>query len=298
MRRAIAPLLLALLIAASIGVLPASAPSAQAASGLTTTADATYVVDPDAHRVHVAVALTATNHLVDTKTRRFFFDKAYLAVQPGTAAFKISSPGATPRITVAAKKATYTLLRIDFGIQLAAGATRAFSIAYDIVDPGGAPTRAVRIGTSLVTFPAWGLGSDGATGGSVTVTFPAGFTIDVDAEGLGDPTTDAAGNTTYTTGRLANPLAFSATFVADRPSAFTETRLDLTVRGQPVILTLRAWPDDPAWAKRVAGLMTTGLPALADLIGLPMPPERPLIIEEAVSRSAGAVCRPANPDIS
>jgi hypothetical protein len=51
-------------------------------------------------------------------------------------------------------------------------------------------------------------------------------------------------------------------------------------------LTLRAWPDDPAWAKRVGGLLSRGLPALATSIGLPLAADRPLIVEEAISRSA------------
>src|SRR6185503_11618725 len=86
------------LIAAAVltplaAVLPAGVPGAAqdvaAASGLTTTADARYVVDPTTHRVHVSVALKATNGLKDTKTHRYFFDRSFMAVPPGTANFKI-----------------------------------------------------------------------------------------------------------------------------------------------------------------------------------------------------------------
>ena len=134
-----------------------------------------------------------------------------------TAGYKVTSAGASPRVRVASRHTTYTLLRIDFGKRLAAGATRTFAIGFDIVDKGGAPTRPLRIGASLVTFSAWGLGSDGATGGSVTVVFPKGYAIQPSGAGLGKPTTDAAGNTVFTTGRLANPLKFFAYFVGRPP---------------------------------------------------------------------------------
>jgi hypothetical protein len=209
-----------------------------------------------------------------------------MAVPPGTTGFRISSAGATPRVTVAAHHKTYNLLRIDFGKQLAAGATRTFKLTFDIPDPGGAPTRATRIGSSLVTFSAWGLGSDGATGGSVTVVFPAGFTVDVQAAGLGAPTTDAAGNTIFATGPLANPLTFIASFAADRPSAYKESSIQVAIGGEAIPITIRAWPDDPAWAKRVGSLLKRGLPALATSIGLPWTGSRPLVVQEAVSRNA------------
>jgi hypothetical protein len=265
---------------------PAEAGPVFAASGLTTTADARYVVDPDAHRVHVTVALSATNHLTDTKTHRYFFDRAFLAVPPGTTGFKVTSGNASPKATVTSRTATYNLVRLDFGKQLAAGATRTFTLTFDIADPGGAATRPTRIGTSLVTFSAWGLGSDGATGGSVTVVFPSGFSVDVDAAGLRAPSTDSAGNIVFSTGRLANPLSFVAAFAADRPSAFVESTLQVKIGADAVPVTIRSWPDDAAWSKRVGDLLARGLPALSASIGLPWIAAKPLIVQEAVSRNA------------
>jgi hypothetical protein len=300
--RGLATAMLVAVVASPVAALlpsaiPGSAPSAVAATvGLTMNADARYVVDPATHRVHVRVQLTATNHLKDTKTHRYFFDRAPLAVQPGTTNFKITSSGVKPRVSVQAKHSTYNLLRIDFGKQLAAGASRTFSLTFDIPDPGGAATRTIRIGTSLVSFGAWGFGgSAGAAGGSVTVVFPPGFTIDVTAPDVGAPTTDAAGNTVYATGPLADPLKFFAYFVADRPSDLLETPLTVSIDGQSVPIALRAWPDDPTWAKRVGGLLTRGLPALSKAIGLPWTIEQPLVIEEAVSRSSTGFAGRYNP---
>ena len=43
-----------------------------------------------------------------------FFDKAFLAVQPGTANFKLTTSGATSHVGIQAKHSTYNLLRLDF----------------------------------------------------------------------------------------------------------------------------------------------------------------------------------------
>jgi hypothetical protein len=297
-RLALAAFAVAILLMPALGVLPSGLPGAAtdiaAATGLTTTADARYVVDPAAHRVHVSVALSATNHLSDTKTHRYFFDRAYLAVPPGTSGFKVSSAGAHPAVSVIARKSTYAMLRIAFGAHLAAGATRAFKLTFDIPDPGGAATRTTRIGLSLVRFAAWGLASDGATGGSVTVVFPSGFNVDVGGAAL-KPTTDASGNVVYATGRLANPATFLATFSADRPSALKSSTLEIPVGADTIPVTIKSWPDDSAWAKRVRDTLSKGLPILAREIGLPWTAARPLVVQEAVSRTATSVAGTFDP---
>jgi hypothetical protein len=264
---------------------PLEAAPVAAATGFTMPGDARYVVDPAKRRVHVSVVLTATNHRTDTKTRRFFYDRAFIAVQPATTGFKVTSSGAKPTVRVTKRTKTYTLLQITFGKQVAAGASRKLNLTFDLVDPGGSPTRATRIGESLVTFGAWGLGAESSPGGSVSVVFPAGFTVDVTAPGLGAPVKDAAGNTVFSTGRLANPLTFVADFIANRPGSYRESTLQVRVGDRIIPITLRAWPDDPAWAKRVAELLTSGLPVLSEEIGLPWTVDQPLIVEEAVSRS-------------
>jgi hypothetical protein len=292
-------LLAALAATPLTGLLPAGVPfaaqTAAAASGLTMTADTRYVVDPAKKRVRVAAALTAVNHRTDTKTRRFYYDRTFLAVQPGTTNFKIKTSGATATVRVQKRTSSYTLLRIDFGKRLPAGGTRRLTLTFDIPDPGGTATRTTRIGTSLVSFSAWGLGGTGSPGGSVTVQFPSGFNVDVDAPGLGKPVTDASGTVTFSTGRLADPLSFFAYFVADRPSAYRETSFTVPIGSRTVPVTVRAWPDDAAWAKRISGLLKRGLPALAADIGLPWPVDRPLVVTEAISRSATGFAGRYNP---
>ncbi|MFL5774916.1 MAG: hypothetical protein ACJ76W_01450 [Chloroflexota bacterium] len=276
------------LIASSVGVLapsPAASAALAAATGLTLVSNATYTVDPEHGAVHVSVALNAVNHLKDTKTRLYYFDRAFLAVPPNTTGFKIAARTGGPAVKVAAKKKDHTLLRIDFGKRLPAGSSRGMTLTFDIRDPGGAPTRTTRIGSSLVAFGAWAYASDGTGGSTVTVIFPPGYTIDAKSDELAKPLTDAAGRTVYKTAALARPLAFFAYFVADKASAFSETTRTVDVAGRSLDITLRAWPDDPSWAERTGDLVEQAVPLMAEAIGLPWVADRPFIVTEAVTQS-------------
>jgi hypothetical protein len=280
------PILLALVAALSASLAPTLAPPARAAApDLTLTSDTRYDVDPENQQIHVTASITAVNHLKDTKTRLYYFDSAYLAVQPGATNFKIAARTGSPRVRVASAKADRTLLRIDFGGRLPAGSSRTFTLTFDIPDPGGAPAREVRVGASLVTFGAWAFASDSTPGGSVTVAFPPGYTIEVQTGDIGEPTRDDAGRTIFSSDRLAEPLSFFAYFIAERPNDYAETARVVDLDGRPLDVSVRAWPDDPAWGERVGGLVERGLPVLSELIGLPWVAKRPLVVAEAVSRS-------------
>ena len=75
-----------------------------AAPDLTITSAADYDVQPDQQRVQVTLDLKLTNHLKDTKTRRFYFDEAFLAVLPGTSGFKLTWDGTgSPEVRVRAR---------------------------------------------------------------------------------------------------------------------------------------------------------------------------------------------------
>ena len=281
-------LLSALAIAVIAAVAPPVAPVAQAATPpLTMTTETRYDVDPDKQLIHVTATLTAVNHQKDTKTRLYYFDSAFLHVQPGTTNFKIKAATGAPTVRVVQAKAEYTRLQINFGKRLPAGSSRAFTLTFDIPDKGGAPTREIRIGSSLVTFGAWAFATDSTPGGSVTVVFPPGYSIEVQTGGIGEPRTDDAGRTIFSSGRLAAPLEFFAYFVADRPSAYTETNRPVEVDGRPLDIAVRSWPDDPAWGERVSGLLERGVPVLSERIGLPWVADRRLVVAEAISRSTG-----------
>lgn len=286
--RRIAAAFLAVVVAAGIAIAPPLAREAYAATpDLTLVGDARYEVDPANSRVRVTVDLVATNRLRDTATRRFYFDRAFLPVQPGTSGFRISSPTGRPSITVSRRRSDYTLLQLNLGQRIFSGKSASLQLRFDLADPGGAATRDVRVRPSLVSFPVWAFATESTPGGSVTVSFPPGYTIEISGNDLPNPTTDSAGRVVYRSERLTDPLKFFSYFVADKPGSYTETQTTAVVSGTTVPLTIRAWPDDAAWAKRVSTLFSRGLPVIGKLVGLPWGQPAGFVVQEAVSRTTG-----------
>lgn len=289
LRRRIGSLGLAIALASGLLAVPATAPDVRAAApDLTIVSDARYDVQPEQHRVRVTLNLVLTNHLKDTVTKRYYFDRAFLAVLPDTSGFKLTWEGkGTPEVHVSKKTTDYTLLRLDLGQRLFGGKSATYKLRFDLVDPGGEPTRDVRVGDSLVSFPVWAFATDGTLGSTVKVVFPAGFEVDVDAGEIPEPTTAADGQVIFQTEKLDKPLSFFAYLVGDRPGAYSEHSVSAIVDSKPVELKIRAWPDDPAWADRVGGLVGRALPVLGRRIGLGWPRDGGLVVQEAASRSTG-----------
>ena len=280
---------LALALAVGLAAAPPSVPPVRAAApDLTIVADARYDVQPEQHRVRVNLKLVLTNHLKDTVTKRYYFDRAFLAVLPDTSGFKFTWEGeGTPEVHVSKKTADYTLLRLDLGQRIFSGKSATYNLRFDMVDPGGEPTRDVRVGETLVSFPVWAFATDSTPGGTVKVVFPAGFEVDIEAGEITVPITNAEGQVIFQTDDLPEPLAFFAYLVGDRPGAYAERTQRVQVDDAPVQLTIRSWPDDPDWSTRVGDLVARALPVLADEIGLDWPRDGGLLVQEAASRSTG-----------
>ncbi len=254
-----------------------------ASPALTLVTQATYDVHPASRRATVRVAITARNHKQETRTRRFFFDHAFLAVQPGATSPRITGPKGA-RVRVAKRTRDSTLLRIDFGSRLYSGKSANLDLAFDLPGHANAANPQVRVGTSLITLPVWAFASDGARGSTVTVRLPPGWDPAVESGSFGRRSTAADGSTVLATGALADPLSFFAFVSAQRPAAYGEQPLTLDVGGRPVELLVQAWEDDPGWAKRTGDLFARALPILREQIGLDWPHEVPMAVREAVSR--------------
>lgn len=253
---------------------------------LTMTSTARYDVQPDRQRIRVTVDLTLTNRLKDTKTTAYYFDYALFDVMAGTSGFKATGDGADPTVRVVKRADRYTRLRLDFP-RLRSGKSVTYRLVFNLNDPGGASTRDLRVGDSLVSFSVWAFATDSTPGSEVTVVFPAGYEVKVEAGEIPRPTTDADGRTVFRTGRLDAPLDFFAYLVADRPGSYAEQTISPTVGTASAPIVVRSWPDDAPWGERVADLLGRGLPRLGERIGLPWPHEDPLVVQEAVSRSTG-----------
>jgi hypothetical protein len=280
-------LLVATLLAVGLSVAPLVVPDAVAAAPeLQITADARYDVRPDRARVHVTLDATITNTHIDAAGVRTYYDTGYLAVLPGSANFEVTSPGAKPTVSIRSQTRSYTLLTIKLGRRLYAGRHTPLQLQFDLPDKGGTALRDVRVGTSLIAFPVWAFATTDTPGGSVSVVFPPGYNVQQQVGVLPPPVDGPGGSVVYTSGSLAKPLAFYAYFIADRPGAFTETRLAARVGTSDVPIVIRAWSDDRAWGTRIGSLVRRGLPALGAAIGLPYRGTG-LVVQESVSRTIG-----------
>lgn len=283
-------LLAALAAVVALGLLlaPPAVPQARAATpDLTIVSNARYDVEPEEKRVRVTVNLLATNRLENTATRRYYFDRAFLAVPPGATGFKLTSPTGSPSVRVSQNRTGYQILALTFGQRINAGRNARFQLTFELADAGGEATRTIRVGTALVAFPVWAYASEETPGSTVTVVFPKGFAVQVEAGEVPEPKVDDSGRTIVRTGKLDDPLSFFAYLVADREADYAESELVARIGGREATITIRSWPDDPDWKDRVTDLFGRGLPALQTLIGLPWDREDPLVVQEAVSRTTG-----------
>lgn len=297
MTRRLVPLVLAVLFAAGLVAAPPTAQEVRAAlPDLTIVTTARYDVQPDDRRVRVTVDMTLHNRLRDTATRRYYFDRAFIAVLPGTQAFKVSSSGRRPTVRATQQNKDFTLLRINLGQRLFSGRTAKYRLTFELRDKGGSSTRDVRIGTSLASFPVWAFASDDTPGSRVTVVFPKGYTVEQETGTFPDPELHAeTGRTIFRSGRLDDPLTFFAYFVADRPGAYEEQQVAANVGDTPVGVVVRSWPEDPEWAARIGGLFERALPVLGTRIGLGWPRDGGLVVQESVARSTGGYAGLFNP---
>ncbi|HEY3522801.1 MAG TPA: hypothetical protein VGK63_03775 [Candidatus Limnocylindrales bacterium] len=276
------------LVAAVVGLLaPPAVPEVAAASpDLTIVTAATYDVRPSDHLVRVRVDATAVNHKSDTTIRRYYYDSATVAVLPGTRNFHVTAAGAKPHVSVSNATRRYTLLRVAFGKRVYSHHSFRFHLTFDLPDRGGAATRDVRIGQSLVSFPVWAFATASTPGSSVAVRFPSGYDIHVEQGDLSGPTRDGD-SVVLRRSSIGNAAAFFAYVSADRPGSYRETALTTKVGDATVPLAIRPWTDDPAWGKRVGRLFVRGLPVLGDLAGVPYPRTDQLVVQESVTRSSG-----------
>jgi hypothetical protein len=276
-------------LVAAIGALlsPAAATTVAAATpDLTIVTDANYEVRPSDRLVRVTIDATAVNHRSDTKTRRYYFDGASLAVLPGAKAFRVTASGVSPGVSVTKSTKDYTLVRIRFGKRVYSHATFHFRLSFDMPDPGGSATRDVRVGSALVTFPVWAFATPSTAGSTVSVTFPTGYDIQFEQGSLRGPEA-SGGKLVYRSGSIDKPLTFFAFVNAQRAGAYAEQSATATIGGRSIDLEIRPWSDDPGWGRTVADVFTRGLPVLDGLIGVRYPRTDRLVVQEAASRTTG-----------
>jgi hypothetical protein len=284
--RRLAALLAALLAASLLLGLPALGEPARAADGgLVVIAQTTYDVLPAEGRVHVTIEAEATSFEPNTPDAEVFYSGVTFAVQPGATNAVAFGEGQQLETSVVEATDSYSAIDVTFSRGVFFEESYGYTVEYDMVDPGGEPGRDLRIGSSLVAFSVWAFGTENEPGGSVSVSLPAGYTLDV--HGTHMDRSDGANGQILLSAQPANPFAFFAYVTADRPGAFEDTELTVSIGGVSAPIVVHAWEDDPDWGTRIASLMTDGLPALADLIGVEYGASGVLSVEEAATSRLG-----------
>jgi hypothetical protein len=259
-----------------------TAPGARAAEPYTMETVATYVVDPAAGSVDISVAVTFTNTTPNPAGRYSVFRTVPIAVQDGATTLTATDASGTLAASLSSgsggTKATVTL-RTALRYQK----TASFTVEYRL--PSGANPQ-VRVGASAVMVPVWCFG----TTGTVSVQLPVGFSVVVRGSALAQATT--ATGTVLTSGPIADPPGWLAILTATTPGAYTTVTRSVPLAGGTMDLQVRAWNDDPGWGTKTLDLLTTGLPALQEEIGLPYTGVGPMVVSESLPVGADQLSEP------
>jgi hypothetical protein len=287
--RSVARPLLPVAVATLIGGIALLAPPIARAAppdDLQIVARAHYVALPTEKRIHVTVEARATNVTPDPPNGRYFYTSARFAVQPAIRNLTASSGSTTLVARIVSTSKEYSAIEVAFGRSIFHGASYSFTYTFDIVDPGGAPRRDVRVASSLVAFPVWAWGSSDTTDSTVAVSIPPGYAVTIETGDLA--TSHAAdGSTVLTASAIADPKTYFAYVTAERPGAFRDSLTTVRLPEGPVTVQIRAWEDDPDWGARTKAIVSRGLPVLRDLIGLDYQVHGNLWVEEAAGSRLG-----------
>jgi hypothetical protein len=280
----------------TFGLLTATVPTPVSAAGrgLVVLAQARYDVQPDAHRVHVTIDAVATSFEPNTPDAQIYYSGVNFAVQAGAANVVAVAGGQQIGAAITEHNDDFTVVEVTFGRGVFFHQNYAYTVAFDLVDAGGAGTRDLRIGRSLTAFPVWAFGTQSEPGASVRVDLPKGFTPDLQGDEMDASKLPDGG--TRLRADPADPFAFFTYISADRPGAFAENEVRLDLNDARVKILIRNWEDDPQWGQRVTQLIRRGLPALQDLIGVDYPAMRPLTVEEAATSRLGEYAGIYDPD--
>ena len=191
-------------------------------------------------------------------TKRYYFDQAFLAVLPGRLGLHVHlGRRREPDASADSKKTKdYTVLQLNLGGPAVQRQDRELHARASTSRTRAARRRATSaIGDSLVSFPVWAFATDDTAGSSVNGRLPGRLP----GRGRGRrrsrrPTTDATGRTIFRT-RPPRQAADVLRLPRRRPPGRVHEpdRQPDRRSASRSPLTIRAWPDDAAWAKRVGG---------------------------------------------
>jgi hypothetical protein len=271
LRAPLVALVLTSVLAVSAAVAP---PPVRAAAGISIETGARYVVVPGKGVVRVTVDIDAANQKPNSSNggavTRYYYDAVNIGVQPEARNLRATQDGVPTRVE-ASPRPGYRLVTVHFRSSIFYGQRASVRLQFDL--PGGKPRSAsdVRVGKAFVSFLAWAFGDSG----TVRVEIPPGFEVDVSGEEMRRTTTE--GGVQVYRANASTALTWYAWINGRNDRDLTRRAVELA-NGETVLV--RAWPEDTRWRGHVAGVLSDGIPALAERIGLPWPVKGELSVLE------------------
>ncbi|MDQ5839675.1 MAG: hypothetical protein M3537_00655 [Chloroflexota bacterium] len=271
-RRALRRMLVATVAAAAMaGLTFPIGPAAAAEYEMTT--QATYTVEPESEKIVVNVEIAFTNTYAAPSGQVSVFSEIRLAIHDHAASVTAGDgSGALNVSTAVSEGVNVATIVLRAPVEYAKTAT--VELAYELRD-GNDP--AIRVGDHLVSFPAWGFGTQSA----VSVDLPADFEVRVD----GDPMQahDEADRAVLESGPIDDPTRWLAHIGATRDPVYETLQQAVALTGGTADLQVRHWADDPEWGAATVALLVEALPRLEAVFGLPYPGQGPLVVTESVT---------------
>ena len=155
------------------------------------------------------------------------------------------------------------------------GESRTVKLTYTV--KGGKPrsTTATRTMRAFASFCAIANGTDSST---VTVRLPKGFSVTPSGEKLKAKVVGK--ERVLSSGKITNPEGWFACFTGTNRAGY---KTDTLAAHDGREISLRSWPEDPAWATGVRADIVSSLPLLERLTGTGMDGEAKLSVQEAAT---------------
>jgi hypothetical protein len=270
----------AVIVAAAATLLPNLATPALADEGLRWETTATYTFDSPAGVVRAQIEADLRNELQNERDgnviRKPYFTGVTIPIANDAANVVATGDGTPLAVSLGpSDSGEYQFAEIDFADNLFSGEGVHLVVTYDLV---GAPPRSEgpeRINSAYASFFAYGVGDPGLT--TVRVIIPESF--EFESFGDGAVETVESGFRVLTATEIEDPGSWAMLVSARNDEALVAT----TGSAGEVTFDVRAWPNDPEWATFASSTITSGLPVMTDLIGLPWPIDHPLEVRETIT---------------
>ncbi len=253
---------------------------------LRTESQITYTADVEEGNLALESRLRLTNLTPDVRDgdqiTRFFYEEISISVPETVQNFRATSGGQVLSHTLRPGEEqdgqSFVVAAIDLGRRLLYQESMELVVEYEI--PGDPPRSETtfRINPAYINFAVVGWGDPGLV--TVNVVTPASFELELTGAEW-DATTTEGDVTVHTVSDIASPEEFLI-----RVKGYDDAALvvdALAVGGIEIVM--RAWPGDEAWSDQVARAVTSGLPVLLDLIGLPWNLAEPLPVNQSAEVS-------------